>query len=324
MTRILVTGATGFVGRHLLDLLRSEPDLRIAGTSRHAFSLKWPERTVSTYVGDLTDRAFTDGMISEVRPDLVVHLAAQSSVSDSWQDPQATLVNNLVAQLNVLRSLTVHAPRSRVLVTGSSQEYGAVAPHELPLTEDAPLRPDSPYALSKVIQDFLGLQYFLGYGLGVIRVRAFNLIGPGQGDRFAIPSFARQIAEAEVGLRPRLIRVGNLEPRRDFTDVRDAVRAYWGLLRQGAVGEVYNVGGGSNRSIRDALDTLISLARVPVDVQVDPALLRPSDVPVVECDTHRLQSTLSWRPTISFEQSLRDILEEWRQKIADRSGQAGD
>jgi len=320
MRRILVTGATGFVGRHLLALLGSTTDLDVVGTSRQTLAGESLSGASAWYIGDLTDRAFTEKIVREVRPDLVAHLAAQSAVTDSWKDPQTTLVNNLVAQLNVLESLVAHAPRARVLVTGSSQEYGLVQLHELPLTEEAALRPDSPYALSKVIQDFLGLQYFLGRQLGVIRVRAFNLIGPGQGERFAIPSFARQIAEAELGLGPRLIRVGNLEARRDFTDVRDAVQAYFRLLEMGKVGEVYNVGGGSNRSMREVLDTLVSLAHVPLEVQVDPSRFRPSDVPVVVSDVHKIQQALDWTPTTGLEQSLSDILDEWRKRVAD--GQA--
>jgi len=170
--------------------------------------------------------------------------------------------------------------------------------------------------LSKVIQDFLGLQFFLGRRLGVIRVRAFNLIGPGQDERFAIPSFARQIAAAELGIGPRLIRVGNLEARRDFTDVRDAVQAYLRLLEMGTAGEVYNVGGGSNRSMREVLDTLIGLSRLTLEVEVDPSRFRPADVPIVESDVQKVQRAVHWTPTIELEETLRDVLNEWRQRLA--------
>lgn len=321
MTRVLVTGAAGFVGQHLVRFLVGSLDCEVFGTVRRRGSAARESPVVSSLpagrelTGDLTEPGFVDQVVGATRPDWVFHLAAQSSVIASWQEPAATLVNNLVAELNVLDSLTRRAPNARVIVVGSSEEYGQVRPADLPLDEASPLRPDSPYAVSKVAQDYLGLQYYLGRRLAVIRVRPFNLIGPGQDDRFALPSFARQIAEAEVGRRPPLIEVGNLEARRDFTDVRDAVRAYVLLAQKGQPGEVYNVGSETVHSIHELLDALRALARCHVEVRVDPARFRPSDVPVVQSNCGKLRREIGWRPAIPIEQTLRDILDDWRCRV---------
>lgn len=317
MSRILVTGATGFVGTHLLSLMREEGDHTISGTTRRPASrLPWFEQRGRLFHGDLQDQSFVDEVVSTVRPEFVIHLAAQAAVGQSWQDPRGTLINNLVAQLNVLESVASQAPDARVLVSCSSHEYGPVEPSEVPLSEDAPLRPDSPYALSKVIQDYLGLHYFLGRHVAVVRVRAFNLIGPGQDGQFVIPSFARQIAEAEAGLGSSTIQVGNLDVRRDFTDVRDAVAAYWLLAQRGYAGQVYNVGGGTICSVGDILSGLIRLAKLSIEVVVNPSLVRPSEPPLIESDTRRIRQDVKWRPQIPIEDSLADILDDWRRRIA--------
>lgn len=319
--RILVTGACGFVGGHLIASLNADPETLVFGTTRRPPTNREGGRQLLAAdrlkLGDLVDAKFADEVVRTTRPDWVVHLAAQASVSASWQDPSGTLVNNLVSQLNVLEGISRHAPAARILVVGSSEEYGKVGPEDSPLSEDAPLRPDSPYATSKVAQDFLGLQYYLGRQLQVLRVRQFNLIGPGQSDRFALPSFARQIAEVEAGLREPVIQVGNLDACRDFTDVRDAVRAYIAILERGRVGEVYNVGGGSVRSVRELLDALCSLARCPLGVAVDPARLRPSDAPIIQSDCRKIRGDVGWSPVIPIERTLRDILDEWRGLIGD-------
>jgi GDP-4-dehydro-6-deoxy-D-mannose reductase len=316
--RVLVTGANGFVGRHLLDALLNEPDLRVHGSGRQSWSPETAARyaLVAYLPGDLTRADDADRVVRAARPDWVVHLAAQSSVAESWRDPAGTLVNNLVAQLNLQESLVRHAPASRVLVVGSSEEYGQIRPEDLPADEATPLRPDNPYAVSKIAQDYLGLQYYLGRRLTVVRARPFNLFGPGQSDRFAIGSFARQVAEAEAGMREPVVTVGNLSARRDYTDVRDAVRAYWLLVRRGAAGDVYNVGGGGVHSIGEVLDALIALARRPLEVRVDPGRLRPADTPEVAPDASHIRHELGWQPRIAFHQTVSDTLDDWRQRIA--------
>jgi GDP-4-dehydro-6-deoxy-D-mannose reductase len=224
-------------------------------------------------------------------------------------------------QLNVLEGVARVRPQCRVLVVGSSEEYGLVAPEDVPVDEDTPLRPLNPYALSKVAQDLMGLQYYLTRNLHVVRVRPFNHIGPRQRLGFVAPDFASQIAAAELGQQPPVLEVGNLEARRDFSDVRDVVRAYVLLLTEGEPGEVYNVGAGRSHSIRELLDRLLAMSRVPIEVRQDPGRMRPSDMPDIVCDASRIRERTGWQPTISFEQSLGDVLAYWRQERA--TGSAG-
>jgi GDP-4-dehydro-6-deoxy-D-mannose reductase len=317
--RILVTGAAGFVGRHLLAFLQGRSNVRVYGVTRfvEGVSEGW-------FAGDLTEESFVDDVLREVKPNVVIHLAAQSSVADSWRDPRGTVVNNVVAQLNLLESIVRHAPSARVLTVGSAEEYGHLAPENLPAREDGPLRPDNPYALSKIAQDYLGLQYHLGRHLDVVRIRPFNLFGPGQSDRFAVGSFARQIAEAEAGLGEPVLRVGNMTALRDYTDVRDAARAYWAILERGRAGEVYNLGGGGIHSIGEVLDALVQRARVPLEVRQDPAKFRPVDAPVVAPDVGRLHEETGWQPTIPFEQTIQDLLDDWRIRVAQPAGRLAD
>jgi GDP-4-dehydro-6-deoxy-D-mannose reductase len=300
-------------------LLAEAGPVVIVGTTRggQPAAADWPaDGCVQLRTGDLREPGFVEALIADVAPDWVVHLAAQASVAASWRDPAATLVNNAVAQANLLESVVRRVPHARVLVFGSSEEYGRLRPEDLPASEEAPLRPESPYAVSKVTQDFLGLQYHLARQLAVVRVRPFNLFGPGQSDQFALASFARQIAEAEQGLRPPVIAGGNLSARRDYTDVRDAVRAYRALLLGGQSGEVYNVGGGGVRSIGEILEALRGLAWVRVDVTVDPARLRPVETAVVAVNAGRIREAVGWAPTIPFEQTVADILDDWRRRVA--------
>ena len=318
--RILVTGAAGFVAGHLIERLAADQTALVFGiTRRSAPSASGDGSTHPIdrwFTGDLIDPDFVDRVVSETKPDWVIHLAAQASVVSSWQNPSETWRNNTLPQINILDSVVRHAPKARVLVSGSSEEYGKVRREDLPLAEDSPLRPDSPYAASKVAQDYLGLQYHLGRKLDVVRVRPFNLLGPGQADRFAIPSFARQIAEAEVGQREPTIMVGNLDVRRDFTDVRDAVRAYGLILESGQAGEVYNVGGGCVRSIREILDALCALSSHSLEIKVDPQRFRPSDATVVQSDCRKVREAVGWSPTTPINRTLRDILDEWRRRVA--------
>ncbi|MCL5257444.1 MAG: GDP-mannose 4,6-dehydratase, partial [Chloroflexi bacterium] len=222
---------------------------------------------------------------------------------------------NIIGQLNLLEAVVRHAPEARVLVVGSGDEYGMVKPEEVPIAEDQPFRPNSPYAVSKVAQDMLGLQYFLMHKVSTIRVRPFNHIGPRQARGFVVADFARQIAEIEAGACAPVVRVGNLNAERDFTDVRDMVRAYHLAITQGAPGDVYNLGSGATTSIKNMLNDLLSLSSAAIEVVVDPARLRPSDMPVLSCDSTKFRTLTGWTPMISLKQSLQDVLDYWRQAL---------
>lgn len=254
-------------------------------------------------------------MFRELRPDYVFHLAAQASVHLSISSPVETLVNNISGQVNVLEAARKLSTPPKVLTVGSADEYGLIRADEMPVRETNEFRPTSPYSVSKIAQDMLGLQYYLSYQVPVVRVRPFNHLGPRQSDAFVTSSFAKQVAAAELGLGPRVVKVGNLESRRDFTDVRDIVRAYWLALDKGQPGEVYNLGCGQSHRIGEVLESLVAMSTVSISVEVDPQRLRPSDVPDVVCDASRFQQLTGWRPTISFERSLSDLLDYWRAKL---------
>jgi GDP-4-dehydro-6-deoxy-D-mannose reductase len=313
--RALITGVAGFVGGHLVEHLAAATEWDVWGNVRDATDLRYVVPGVRAVVSDLRVPQAALDLVDRARPDFVFHLAAQAFVPQSWADPWDTYETNLRSQINLLEALLTCGAATRVLVIGSNEEYGLVTADELPLREDSPLRPDSPYGVSKVAQDFIGLQYALSRKLPVVRVRPFNQIGPRQSDRFVASSFARQIASIEAGLAPPVIKVGNLRAQRDFTDVRDMVRAYRLAVERCEPGEVYNIGSGTPRSIQYLLDTLLSYSTHAIRVEVDPARLRPSDVPVAYCDASKFSAQTGWTPTIAFEQTLRDVLDDWRQRI---------
>jgi GDP-4-dehydro-6-deoxy-D-mannose reductase len=254
-------------------------------------------------------------LVEEFEPDVIFHLAAQSFVPSSFADPWDTLENNIRSQLNILEAVRWLGRAARVLVIGSNEEYGSPRPEELPLTEESPLRPSSPYAVSKVAQDFLGLQYHLAYGVDVVRLRPFNHTGPGQSPRFVVPAFASQVARIEAGLQEPVMRVGNLDVARDFTDVRDIVRAYYLAATRAEPGEVYNLASGRPQSVRGLLETLLSLSTAEIRVEVDPDRYRPADTPVAYGSAERFHRQTGWEPEIPFEQTLRDVLEYWREQV---------
>jgi GDP-4-dehydro-6-deoxy-D-mannose reductase len=311
--RALITGIGGFVGRHLLHHLQAEGDV-VCGLGRPADCADLPA-SVRVYHADLGDRVAVERVVREAQPEAVYHLAAQSSPAESLADPWATIGNNMLAQINLFEALLSNGIRPRVLVIGSSDEYGRVRPEEVPTDENVPLRPTTPYAVSKVGQDVMGFQYFAQHGLPVVRVRPFNHTGPGQDARFVIPSFARQLAQIEAGEREPVLRVGNLDVARDFTDARDIVCAYRLALMAGVPGDVYNLGRGRSVRLAEMVDELITLCRVPVQTRVDQTLLRPSDVPRQEADTRKFTTLTGWQPRIAWHTTLRDTLEYWREKV---------
>ncbi len=315
--RALITGAAGFVGSYLIRYLLAETDLEIIGTIyRRQPDLPYPHGRVHLERLDLREEAAVAEILARWQPDYVVHLAAQSFVPISWQHPWSTFEQNVLTQINIFRGvLAAHLHAAKLLVVSSGAAYGMIEPEDLPINEETPLRPASPYAVSKVTQDLLGWQYHRSHGLHTIRVRPFNHIGPGQNEMFVTSSFAKQIAEIEAGRRPGPLHHGILDAERDFTDVRDVVRAYWLILNRGEPGAVYNVGSGRSVRIETVLQILLAHAQMPIVAEPDPSLVRPTDIPRIVCDLARLQKATGWAPTLSLEQTLTDILDDWRQRI---------
>lgn len=316
--KAFITGIAGFAGSHLAEFLLAQSKVEVSGlVHERAENVNHLQDKVVLYKGNLLEPESILAALSEVQPYYVYHLAGQANVFSSWKKPWETFEANVRGQLNLLEAVRETAPSARVLIVGSNEEYGRVSPDCLPVDENTPLRPDSPYGVSKVAQDLLGLQYHLSYGLNIIRTRPFNHIGPRQSDRFVAANFARQVAEIEAGIQEAVIRVGNLKACRDFTDVRDTVRAYALLLEHAEPGEVYNVGSGEAHAVQEVLDTLIRMAKVEVRVEVDPERLRPSDSPVICCDYTRLYECTHWRPSISLTDGLRDTLDYWRMRVGE-------
>lgn len=318
--RALITGITGFAGSHLADyLVAQQSDVEIFGTYRwrsRMENIDHLDGKINLLECDLRDAAAVHGVLAEVRPDYIFHLAAQSFVPASWRAPSDTLTTNLIGQTNIFEAVRMLELDPVIQVAGSSEEYGLVLPDEVPIKETNPLRPLSPYAVSKVGQDLLAYQYFRSYGLKTIRTRGFNHTGPRRGEVFVTSNFAKQIASIEAGLREPVIRVGNLDAQRDFTDVRDMVRAYWLAVTKAKHGEVYNLASGKAVTIRELLDQLLALSDTKVEVQVDPDRLRPSDVEILLGDFSKFKADTGWEPSIPLEQTLRDTLDFWRQKLS--------
>jgi GDP-4-dehydro-6-deoxy-D-mannose reductase len=317
--RLLITGITGFVGSHMAEHALAQGAEVFAST-------RWRSRTeniehlresVHLIECDLRDMASVGRLLATSSPTHVIHLAAQSFVGASWHTPAETLSTNIVSQVNLLEGIRDLKVVPRFLVIGTSEEYGLVYADEVPIKETNPLRPLSPYAVSKVAQDLMGFQYFKSYGLPIIRSRAFNHEGPRRGEVFVTSSFAKQVAEIEAGLRKPVIFVGDLKPRRDYSDVRDIVRGYWMLLERGEPGEVYNLCSGRSWAIQQVLDFFLDRSRIKgIAVETDPERLRPSDVMVLEGDSSKIQHALGWEVEIPFEQTLQDLLHYWRPRVA--------
>jgi len=314
--RSLITGISGFAGSHLAEHLLAigEDDLWGVVHRSIGHAQSFADR-VHLAKGDLRDADAVRKLLAEVRPTHIYHLAGQAYVPVSWQDPCATLETNIRPQVNLLQAVIDLELETRILAVGSNEVYGRAAIEDLPILEETPLRPMNPYGVSKAAQDLLGLQYFLSHGLHLIRMRPFNHIGPRQNKRFVASQFARQIAEIEAGLRPPILYVGNMSAQRDFTDVRDTVRAYRLALLHGLPGEVYNVGTGEPRSVQVLLDEMLTCSTEAIRIEVDPSRFRTADIPVSYCDAQKLRSHTGWKPTIPFEQTVRDILDDWRGRV---------
>ncbi|PIE33510.1 GDP-mannose 4,6-dehydratase [candidate division KSB3 bacterium] len=317
--KVLITGITGFAGSHLVDyILKEHPDVEIVGIRR------WRSRTetirhfqddIRIIECELRDLTSVFSVIQEVRPDRIFHLAAQSFVPTSWISPADSLNTNITGQLNIFEAVRSLEIDPWIQIACSSEEYGMVHEDEVPIKETNPLRPLSPYAVSKVGQDMMGYQYSQSYGMKVIRTRGFNHTGPRRGDVFVCSDFAKQIVDIEKKKRPPVIRVGNLEAKRDFTDVRDMVRAYWLSLDGNCTpGDVYNIASGTTHTIQSVLDRLLNMTDADITVEEDPARLRPSDVQILLGDYSKFNAATGWEPTVPFEQTLQDILDYWRMR----------
>lgn len=315
MKKILITGASGFVGGYLAEYLVSFPEYKIYGTylSEASYQSSPVKDAIEFLKIDLQNKEAVRSLIAQVKPDEIYHLAAQANVAISFQDPIGTLHANVDPAIHIFESLRQeNLLQTKVLVVSSAEVYGYIAPDDLPVSEMNLVNPVTPYAISKVTQDLFALQYYRAYAMPLVRVRAFNHIGPRQHIGFVVSDFAKQIAAIEKGTSEPIIHVGNLEAKRDFTDVRDMVIAYRLILEKGQAGEVYNIGSGAAYKIQAILDRLLALSTVNIAVMVDKTKLRPSDIPEIVCDSTKCKSITGWQPTIPLEETLKDILDYWR------------
>lgn len=313
--RVLITGITGFAGSHLAEYCLARGDVEVFGTSRWRSRLENIEGLldqVTLIDSDLKDYVAVRDCLRESRPDYIFHLAAQSFVPTSWKAPVETMNINVIGQINIFEAMRELGLNSRVQIACSSEEYGMVYEDEVPIKESNPLRPLSPYGVSKVAQDLLGYQYCESYGLHTIRTRGFNHTGPRRGPVFVTSNFARQIALIEKGKQEPIVHVGNLTARRDFTDVRDMVRGYWLAVEKGEPGDVYNIGTGRSVTIQKMLDILLSYSNIDIEVRQEADRMRPSDVEILLADNSKFVALTGWQPEYELEQTLKDLLDYWR------------
>ncbi|WP_282941170.1 GDP-mannose 4,6-dehydratase [Paenibacillus sp. RC67] len=311
--RVLVTGISGFVGSHMAEYLLAN-QIDVTGTIRQRSRLDHIKhlKDIRLVECELRDPFSVESLIRDVKPDLIFHLAAQSFVPTSWNSPMDTIHNNVASQVNIFEAVRRLNLNSKIQIACSSEEYGHVEPNEVPIKETNPLRPLSPYAVSKVTQEFLGYQYNKSYGLNVVLTRTFNHTGPRRGENFVTSNFSKQIADIEKGKKPPVLYVGNLQAKRDFTDVRDIVRAYWLAVNKGVPGETYNIASGTCYTIEEVLNKLLSLSTVKIEIKEDETRLRPSDVEILLGDYSKFHQQTGWKPEIPFDQTLEDLLNYWR------------
>lgn len=312
MKKALVIGAAGFVGDYLIRELHNN--------RMDAYATKLPHENFEgesaiVYDLDILDKDAVVDILYEIQPDYIFHLAAQSSVGVAWKNPQLTVDVNIKGSINVMDAVRDLFYKPRILLIGSGEEYGHIRPEETPIREDNALRPGNIYAVTKVCQNMVGSIYSRAYDMDLMMVRAFNHIGPGQASLFVVSDFCRQVAEIEKGIREPVIMVGNLAAKRDFTDVRDVVKAYVKLIQKGKAGETYNVGSGNAQEIRQILEKVIDMSDQEIEVKTDPNKIRPVDVPIIEADITKLNRLTGWKPEISVEQTIRETLDYWRMNV---------
>lgn len=314
--KAFITGITGFAGSFLAENLLARGSYDVSGTYLTDSSLdnvKHLEGKVKLHKIDLQDANLVNKIIGQEKPDQIFHLAAITAPGDSFKNPDKYL-SNITVQLNLLEAVRGANINPRILIVSSGEIYGAINPEDLPIDEDTPFRPANPYAVTKIAQDFLGLQYFIAYKLQIIRVRPFNHIGPRQSTDFVVSSFAKKIADIEKGKTDPILTVGNLSAKRDFTDVHDTIEAYVRIIEKGTAGDVYNIGSGHSIQIKEIVEKLISLSKTKIDYKVDDALIRPTDTPDLICDNTKIKLLTGWEPKISIDQTLRETLEYWREQ----------
>ena len=312
MKKGLVIGVAGFVGNYLLQ------EMHNSGMECYATKLAhetFENANAKVYDLDIMNKDDIVALLMEVRPDYIFHLAAQSSVGLAWKNPGLTVDVNIKGSLNVMDAIRELYYKPKVLLIGSGEEYGHIRPGETPITEMNLLRPGNIYAATKACQNMIGNIYAKAYDMDLMMVRAFNHIGPGQAPMFVVSDFCKQVAEIEKGLREPVMKVGNLAAKRDFTDVRDVVKAYVKLIQAGVSGETYNVGSGDAKAIQDILDTIVSMSDCNIRVEIDPNKLRPVDVPIIEADITKLNQLTGWKPEISLKQTIRETLDYWRAHV---------
>lgn len=317
MKKALITGITGFAGSHLAELLLKE-NFEVYGTTRprsRTDNIDSIKNQLNLCDADMMDSHNLYSVIVKIKPAYIFHLAAQSFVQTSWASPATTMEMNILGSVHLFEAIRRAEIDPVIQIACSSEEYGLVYPHEIPIKETNPLRPQSPYAVSKVAMDYLGYQYHQSYKMKIIRTRGFNHTGPRRGEVFVTSSFAKQIAEIEKGKKEPLIEVGNLEAKRDWTDVRDMVRAYLLAVQKGEPGEVYNLCSQKAIKVKDMLDLLLKFSKVKVEIKQDSARLRPSDVPILLGDAGKFMAKTGWQPEIPFEKTMEDLLNYWRERV---------
>lgn len=315
MKKGLVIGAAGFVGSYLID--------EMCASGMEAYATKLPHEVLhndkaKVYDLDIMSKEDVVSLLFEIQPDYIFHLAAQSSVGLAWKNPGLTVDVNIKGSINVMDAIRELFYKPRVLLIGSGEEYGHIRPGETPIQENNLLRPGNIYAATKACQNMIGNIYSKAYDMELMMVRAFNHIGPGQAPMFVVSDFCKQVAEIEKGLREPIMKVGNLAAKRDFTDVRDVVKAYVKLIVSGQPGETYNVGSGDAKAIQEILDLIVSMSTADIKVEIDPNKLRPVDVPIIEADITKINRLTGWKPEIPLEQTIRETLDYWRRNVEGR------
>ena len=316
--KVLITGINGFVGSYLAEYLNSKEDTKISGmiiSSSDTNNIEQLKDRLDLHVVDIRDFESVEGVIKKIMPDRIFHLAALSAVHNSFGASRDTFAVNVMGQLNLFEAVRSVGINPFIQVAGSSEEYGLVYKEEIPIKETNPLRPLSPYAVSKVTQDLLGFQYFKSYGLNIVRARSFNHTGPRRPENFVCSNFAKQIALIEKKKQEPVIYTGNLDAIRNFNDVRDIVRAYWLCLEKGEPGEVYNICSDENYAIKEVLDILLSLSSAKIEVKQDPERMRKSDAPIIIGDSTKFRKKTGWKPQYPIKKTLEDLLNWWRAKV---------